>query len=207
MLGHTAGELIPALTHRSEVLKMRSDLAWTRFLVAELRAYLTLKAGFDPNQPRDDDGRWTDTGASGGRVMVAQAETPDRYKVNLAEEEARGGHAIRRHVGRSDIDLIVSLKAKDFDTWTHSYRAIAEGTFLSIESANDLVNRTLELNASQVDLVANGALDDAVSNNDSASPRVRKHIETALTPNHTFGAHMLFESASTMTPAPNEVIL
>ena len=41
----------------------RTELPLRRLAVADA----LFKAGFDPNQPRDEDGRWTDTGGSSGR--------------------------------------------------------------------------------------------------------------------------------------------
>src|SRR5438105_4665085 len=49
-------------------LRLAADMLYLDFLVADLRLHLQRKAAFDPNQPRDDHGRWTATGAdaSGG---------------------------------------------------------------------------------------------------------------------------------------------
>lgn len=44
-------------------LRFHVGLARLKFLIAELRQHLERKAGFDPDQPRDDRGRWADTGA------------------------------------------------------------------------------------------------------------------------------------------------
>lgn len=41
--------------------KLRSDLAWERFKAAMARV-LSQKAGYNPDQPRDDHGRWADSG-------------------------------------------------------------------------------------------------------------------------------------------------
>ncbi|MBA4234200.1 MAG: hypothetical protein C0465_26875 [Ralstonia sp.] len=47
-------------------LRLKSEVVWLRFLLAfERCARLALKAGFNPDQPRDDHGRWTDTGSVG----------------------------------------------------------------------------------------------------------------------------------------------
>jgi len=79
----------------------------------------------------------------------------------LSEEEARGGHAIRVHVGKSDEELLATLRAMRVDTPFVTVAAPAQGSFASLEAANDFVNRVLEYHASTVDLVANGALDEA----------------------------------------------
>jgi hypothetical protein len=86
------------------------------------------KAGFNPAQPRvpagnPDGGQWTSGGSTGGgstgggitdpRILsdatpdntwvpgarYAQDETQLRYFVDLYQEEARGGHTLRDHVG------------------------------------------------------------------------------------------------------------
>jgi hypothetical protein len=96
-----------ALNERANSSRLRSDLAHLKLLVAELRLRLRLNGGFNPDQPRDDRGRWTDTSAG---TRLAQAEGSERYSVILAEEEARGGHAIRSHVGKSDAELLATLR-------------------------------------------------------------------------------------------------
>ena len=55
------------------LLELRSGLAYLRLLVADLRLHLALKAGFNPDQPRDDQGRWTD---AGGGTQIAEAARP-----------------------------------------------------------------------------------------------------------------------------------
>lgn len=117
--------------------------------------HLALKAGFNQDQPRDDHGRWTDTG---GGTRIAQVEGAGRYSVRLADEEARGGHAIRTHVGKSDAELLATLRAMRIDTPFVTIAKDAQGSFASLESANDFVNRVLESHAPMVDLVASGAM-------------------------------------------------
>lgn len=39
------------------MLELRSGLAYIKLLVTDLRLHLALKAGFNPDQPRDDQGR------------------------------------------------------------------------------------------------------------------------------------------------------
>ncbi len=95
------------------LVELRCRLAYIRLLVADLRLHLALKAGFNSDQPRDDRGRWTETGAG---TQIAQAEGAGRYTVVLPEEEARGGHAIRTHVGKSDAELLATLRAMRIDT-------------------------------------------------------------------------------------------
>lgn len=55
---------------RSELLRLKWDIAASRFQLALRRHALALKAGFNPAQPRDDFGRWVDAG--GRRVAGDQ---------------------------------------------------------------------------------------------------------------------------------------
>jgi hypothetical protein len=137
-------------------------------------AHLCRKAGFNPDQPRDEQGRWTDTGGStlpalsdatpdnGWQpgVQYAQNETQRRYRVNLKEEEASGGHTVERHVGKSDDELLNTVRGGRFDSPTLSLVGRRDGSFESLEAANDFVNRTLERNRRAVDSVASGKIDD-----------------------------------------------
>ena len=137
----------------ASLLELRYDIAYIRLLVADLRRHLALKTGFNPDQPRDDHGRWTD---AGGGTQVAEGARP--YSVLLAEEEARGGHAIRTHVGKSDEELLATLRAMRIDTPFVTIAKDAQSSFNSLGSANDFVNRVLETKSPMVDLVASGAL-------------------------------------------------
>ena len=49
----------------AELTKISSSIANLQQLVRELRLHLELRAGFNPDQPRDDQGRWTDAGGEG----------------------------------------------------------------------------------------------------------------------------------------------
>lgn len=56
------------LCQRSDVrlahLRLKRDIAWLRLMLAFKRfSRLAVKAGFNPDQRRDDHGRWTDTGS------------------------------------------------------------------------------------------------------------------------------------------------
>jgi hypothetical protein len=133
---------------------------------------------YSPDQPRvpagnSDGGQWTNEGGgiTDSRVLsdatpdpirpgaqYAQDNTQRRYSVNLGEEEARGGHTLRDHVGKNDQELLATLRQRRFDFFSFSIIGQRQGAFESIEAANDFVNRTLEQNKSIVDLVASGKL-------------------------------------------------
>jgi hypothetical protein len=50
---------------RSDLLRLKCDVAALRFQRAMRRHAIALKAGFSPDQPRDEQGRWTDAGGEG----------------------------------------------------------------------------------------------------------------------------------------------
>jgi hypothetical protein len=142
---------------------------------------------YSPDQPRvprghTDGGQWTDGGGGNGasasdddRVIsdarpdglakpgarLAQAESREKYQVIIEEEDARGGHTIRDHVGKSDAQLLSALEQEVIHTPGYSFYKEAQGSFLSRESANDFVNRILEGNQPKVDAVASGIVEEA----------------------------------------------
>jgi hypothetical protein len=52
------------------LLRLQWLAAATRFEIALRRHDRALKAGFNPDQPRDDRGRWTDDGAAGRATTI-----------------------------------------------------------------------------------------------------------------------------------------
>jgi Bacterial CdiA-CT RNAse A domain len=94
-------------------------------------------------------------------VQVAQANDWRNLPVNLVEEEAPNGigHTIAKHVAQSEAELIAQFPADSYRGWFVDVRRKREGSFDSIENANDLVNQTLRANSHQVDLVASGKFD------------------------------------------------
>jgi len=93
-------------------------------------------------------------------VKIAADDADRRYSVNLREEEVRG-HTLDEHSGKSDLELEAEFKRRGYDTPYVSFVPKRLGSFESDESANDLVNRTLERNKATVDMVASGELPDA----------------------------------------------
>lgn len=115
-----------------ETRALRSRLAGDRVILAGLRLLLLLerRANFDPAQPRDGQGRWTDTGwssiarvgdpnaAPDGRVQVAGPF--DYGTVDLRFEEGyEGGHAVREHVGKSEAYMPARVRG---ETYTNGHR-------------------------------------------------------------------------------------
>ena len=103
--------------------------------------------------------------------QIAQGETgqklgASKYSVDLAAEEAYwGGHGVRDHVGIPKSQLIEELQSSRVDTplpggGVESTYRIGEGSYLSLSSANDFVNRVLESHQYECDMVGSGAWDE-----------------------------------------------
>lgn len=176
-----------------EALEIKAELAELRFelVMAEFRRKANFNAN-QPRVPagNPDGGQWTDGGGGGGdeaqsaggrndpRVLsdatpdnvfkpgaqLAQADTQRRYSVNLNDEEIRGGHTLRDHIGKTDDELLAKVRGDRGSAGIFGYARKREGSFESRESANDFVNRTLEQNQVMVDHVADGKLSRAFLN-------------------------------------------
>ncbi|WP_456014453.1 RNase A-like domain-containing protein [Methylorubrum populi] len=137
-----------------------------------LRFSLALRA-YNPQQPRvpagsSDGGQWTDEGGGDSdarqdddRIIRVSDEETRRYSVILSEEEARGGHTIREHVGKTDQEMLERVLASRRESLFHAYGRRRVGSFESIEFANNYVNRTLEFNQAGVNQVTTGREDSA----------------------------------------------
>lgn len=154
------------------VSRSRWQLAALRIDLKLLRLALVLRA-YNPNQPRvpagqPDAGQWTSESDSGvgqrigdGQVILTSADNDPRYTVLLEEEEARGGHTIRRHVARTDEELIRRVRRDRGWLPGLTYSRYRDGSFDTTRDANDLVNRTLERNSDLVHSVVTGQQEDA----------------------------------------------
>ena len=72
--------------------------------------------------------------------------TGNKYPVDLADEEARGGHAIARHVNRSTEQLIMRANRNQIGFGNRGAWEDRVGSFTSILAANNLVNATIQAN-------------------------------------------------------------
>ncbi len=128
----------------------------------------SLKVGFDPNQPRvpagnPRGGEWTD--AAGGDALgedetqLAQGDRLRGYRIDLEEEDARGGHTIKEHVHKSADYLLARVRAEAERIIARGdyFRGLSIGSFTSLQSATRLVNATLSRNPGKVEEVASGA--------------------------------------------------
>jgi CDI toxin RNase A-like protein len=161
-----------------EELRIKSDLAFENFRRA-FKSYAQQRK-YSPDQPRvpagnPDGGQWTSGGGEGaGRndptvlsdatadnvfepgTRLAADNSAASYRIDLQEEEARGGHAISAHVNRSPEALMAQAR-ENFDRNPNA-RESRSGSFSSLEAATKLVNSTLAQNRDMVDRVATGEL-------------------------------------------------
>ncbi len=104
--------------------------------------------GLGKFNPYHDPSNGQFTSAEGAGIaptLVAANKPVDRYSVVLSEEESKGdGHAIGDHVGKTASDLIEFLESTKREVQTDGGTLISmrerQGSFLSEEAANDLVN-------------------------------------------------------------------
>ncbi len=195
-----------------ETRALRSRLSGDRVILAGLRLLLLLewRANFDPAQPRDGLGRWTGTGwSSTARLGDPDAETPDAGadgRVRVAgpfdwgpvdlrfEEGYEGGHTIARHVGKTSDELAARVAWEASRSDRIPRKGWRAGTFSSLASANDLVGRALEANASIVAAVGSGVLPNApIKYNFGRTTGFEAHLDTKVGPVHfreTNGIHV-----------------
>lgn len=120
--------------------------------------YPALQRKFNPDQPRvpagnPDGGQWTD---GGGRLEQIQ-QRPNNRPIDLLEERDLGGHAIERHVGRSEASLLNGVNSAASYARRNGWAdGLSESSFPSLEAANKLVNSTVARNPDKVDKVVNG---------------------------------------------------
>ncbi|MCE1238007.1 MAG: hypothetical protein LWW93_16785 [Hyphomicrobiales bacterium] len=160
----------------TRVQALRCRLAGDRAILSGLRFLLALerRAHFDPSQPRDDLGRWRDTGLSTTRPVVdPEAKPPgtsvgDRVRVagpfdwrlvDLTYEEGRqGAHTILLHVGKTEGELEARVIASSMGQNTAPPDGWRSGSFRSLSEANALVGEALRVNSSIVSQVRSGFL-------------------------------------------------
>jgi hypothetical protein len=120
------------------------------------------------NPYHDEHGRFTTAEEAGGAsIQYAATNADDKYKysVNLQEEDEKyGGHTLTKHVGRTRQSLIEAIDATlqevPIEGGVVSRKIRSESSFVSLESANDLVNRVLQNHTVEVDSVSSGAWDN-----------------------------------------------
>jgi hypothetical protein len=108
---------------------------------ASLRFELHLKT-FNPNQPRvpagnPDGGQWTNDseGAQGswqddGTIIFLADRDDRRYSVDLREEESQSGHALREHVGKTDVEMLQRVRREQYRAYLFLLAVDAMALFL-----------------------------------------------------------------------------
>ena len=133
-----------------------------------------------------DGGQWTGggTGGGSGASVTRVAGDSRRYSVDLREEEAPAGigHTVREHVRKTDAELIENMERKTSRGWLFDIVDGQEGTFESLEKANDLTNQVLKMNKARVDRVASGDVAEIILRNASDTSRVARQGERRNTP-------------------------
>jgi hypothetical protein len=160
------------VTKEIVVTRFRWQLAALSVEVKLLRLSLVFRA-YNPGQPRvpaghPDGGQWTSDDGSvrsenDNTAHIYNVSNKDKYQYNvvLEEEEKLGGHTIESHVGKTDEEMMERVRKSQWGNLLAHGGLQRDGSFDSRESANDLVNRTLEINAQRVDEVASGEKDRA----------------------------------------------
>jgi hypothetical protein len=125
---------------------------------------------FNPYHDRSN-GQFTTAEGAGysgnAHIIDVTDDTSDKFKysVDLREEDEKyGGHAFGEHVGRTKQSLVQTVDESLREIPTPDGIILrknrSESSFLSAESANDLVNRVLKNHMAEVDLVSSGAWDE-----------------------------------------------
>ena len=83
---------------RSELLRLKWHVAAMRFQLAMRKHAIALKAGFDPEQPRDELGQWTDAGGEDDEDRDSVGRLVDELG---SAERPRGHHFVPRSIYRN----------------------------------------------------------------------------------------------------------
>jgi len=151
---------------RSALLALKWEIAALRVLHAARKVAVLLgKAGFNPDQPRDDQGRWTDTDAGDGvddaaydprLILIGGPDGGRGRSIDLLDEEVAGGHTVEQHIGKSEEHLLARVRGEQGQYGIFTVSRKRAGSFPSVEAANKLVNATLAANEEAVTAVADG---------------------------------------------------
>lgn len=125
-----------------------------------------------PDQPRvprgvPEGGEWTiDLGSARQQRLAAErvrvAQVNGMGLVDLRDHEGiEGAHGIAEHVGKSDAYLLARVGGGAFQVGAERVFKYRAGSFSSLATANQLVNSTLALNRTIVQVVARGEQQDA----------------------------------------------
>ncbi|GJE37173.1 hypothetical protein KHHGKMAE_1229 [Methylobacterium persicinum] len=157
--------------------------------IALMRIGLAFRA-FNPSQRRvpaghPDGGQWTSENSSesafgdnDGRVFFVSDGSDRNLTVDLRAEEGRGGHTVGRHIGKSDDELFEKVRQSQWRTLAGHGGLRRAGSFPSLETAHDLVNKTIILNQSAVAPIIAGTDDRVFIKHTFGSPTGREAYST-----------------------------
>jgi Bacterial CdiA-CT RNAse A domain len=114
--------------------------------------------------------------------------------VALREEEARGGHTIKRHVEKKDDYLLGRVRTEQYRIGPLTIGLKRAGTFPSVEAADKLVNAALARNDAAITRILSGKSDqeyieeivlaptgrEAYRKTDRSAPYVRETYGVAM---------------------------
>jgi len=126
--------------HCRDLGRWRLALALMKFALADLRQGLERKAGFDPDQPRDDHGRWTSAGGGSGWSLTRDATGKEPWEHVVRQRRADGSLA-QELVFNRDGGSIHSEYARPGDglPWTERHTVVApSGERIRFETAGDV---------------------------------------------------------------------
>jgi hypothetical protein len=129
---------------------------------------------------------------------------------DLIVHEAKGGHTIFLHVGKSEEFLRRAVRVDQFQSWLFSTFRKRHGSFASLQAAQKLTNSNLSKNAETVNDVATGQRRRAYISSDFASVtgmeafRTGPRASAPIVVRQTFGVSTVIEYAPDM---PNGFII
>jgi hypothetical protein len=150
--------------------KRWADAAWKRVMAAFMRGDFAprAKAGFNPDQPRDELGRWADGAAA---VADSGATNDERSSEGDADSSPQpvqdrtdrllNRHIIDNHVAKTDEELKERIRREQFRGLFQTIGRDRNGSFDSVESARDFISQTIANNPGDVARVASGVLDES----------------------------------------------
>ncbi|HEX3435658.1 MAG TPA: RNase A-like domain-containing protein [Pseudacidobacterium sp.] len=145
------------LVHGTDTFKTGFDQMWTgqpqKTLTAQAATAVAHDLGANPNQA-ELAGTIVDTAVPlfaatvvaaeriiavrAGRIVLRETATAAEPGVNLAEEEAAGGHTIAKHVGQTEAQLRARLAAEPWIPGASSFR--------SVQEAQEIISKALQTN-------------------------------------------------------------
>lgn len=152
---------------RTEILRLKWHVAAWRFRRALLRYSLTMKAGFNPEQPRDEEGKWVDTGRD------EDASSDGESEGTASEGETEFSDVRKRRPPIEGLGDIPAVRPETIQEINQIAREISRNPYFSLyyftiaESAAHWLNEKYwEIRADQDPPKSLEELQDAVSRED-----------------------------------------